>query len=725
MLHTGSLLAGHRIERVLGRGGMGVVYLATQLSLERPVALKVIAPELAEEPGFRARFQREARLAASIDHPNVIPVYEAGAQGSALYLTMRFVDGTDLNALIRRGGRLDPAHAAHVVSQVGAALDAAHARGLVHRDVKPQNVLLCGPRGREHAYLTDFGLVKRSASVGSLTRTGGWVGTIDYIAPEQLRGEPVDGRADVYSLGCVLFEALTGRAPFLREREVATLWAHIADPPPVASELAPDVPEELDGVIRRALAKSPDERYASAGELGSATLASSGDGPASIATRVPTARPAQPAPPLSAPEAANHRRTVWRRLIAAATGLAAAVVIAVLITWEREATDAPAAPPPSWPSTMSLGLVDTVDGPAGVTRRVGRGGSTFACFAGDAVARTDWSHDPKRSPAQFAADAQRHGLVPHACYYGIRALGRKGKEDANREQIRQTLLERRLMRIYWRNVRQFLRSLGSTDAPVAVSYEPSVFSLLERQLDNASASPDSVPAVVGGSGVRELRGLPDNLVGFARGWEELRDRHAPKALLGYFLNDYAAGIDIARTRPPRPTVVAAGGRSASFSLDLKGAYDFATMEVNWHEAGKEPAQSKVYSIEEKEAMVDFVRAFVREADTPVVLLGVPLGNTASRAITDRPYHWHDSWVQWLMGTNDFAGLRKLRDAGVIGVSFGVSSGKDATCACDAAHDGVTNGGNHGSPSTSADDDGGYFAERAAVLRRTGGLHLSE
>src|SRR5919109_2968035 len=276
-LAAGAVVADFRIEDVVGRGGMGVVYRAVQLSLERPVALKLIAPALTADPGFRARFERESRLAASLDHPNVVPVYAAGEDAGVLYIAMRFVDGTDLRTLIRTEGRLAPERAAQIIAQVGSALDAAHHEGLVHRDVKPANVLISQRGGEEHAYLTDFGLTKRSTSSGGLTGSGQWVGTLDYVAPEQLRGERVDGRADVYSLGCVLYEALSGKVPYPRENDLAKLWAHISDPAPSASEVAPDVPPGLSRVVQTAMAKARDERYGSAGALGRAAVAAAPD----------------------------------------------------------------------------------------------------------------------------------------------------------------------------------------------------------------------------------------------------------------------------------------------------------------------------------------------------------------------------------------------------------------------------------------------------------------
>ncbi|MDX6668054.1 MAG: hypothetical protein QOK04_1434 [Solirubrobacteraceae bacterium] len=280
-LTPGAELAGYRIEEIAGRGGMGVVYRATQLSLGRPVALKLIAGELAEDPAFRERFKRESRVAALIDHPNVIPVYEAGEDDGLLFITMRYVDGTDLRTMIGRDGSIEPHRAAAIVRQTGAGLDAAHAQGLVHRDVKPANILITHD-GDEHVYLTDFGLTKQVSGSAGLTRSGQFVGTLDYMPPEQIEGRNVDARSDVYALGCVLFHAVTGAVPYVRDSEVSKMWAHINDPPPVATEVRADVPAELDGVIQRAMAKDPDERYPSAGDLGRAAAAAVEGTPLSV-----------------------------------------------------------------------------------------------------------------------------------------------------------------------------------------------------------------------------------------------------------------------------------------------------------------------------------------------------------------------------------------------------------------------------------------------------------
>jgi DNA-binding CsgD family transcriptional regulator len=297
LMAPGSVLADFRIEDVVGRGGMGVVYHAVELSLGRPVALKVIAPQLADEDGFRERFVRESRLSASLDHPHIVPVYGAGEADGIPYIAMRFVEGVNLRMEIAANGRLEPARAVRLVQQIASALDAAHERGLVHRDVKPANVLISRHGGSEHAYLTDFGVTKRRTSTASSTGTGEWVGTLDYVAPEQLRGEQVDARADVYSLGCVLYQCLTAHVPFPRDSDLATLWAHISDAPPSASDVFSDVPAELSSVVTRALAKTPEQRYPSAGEFGRAAHEALAHSRTPGTVERPTRRAARPARP--------------------------------------------------------------------------------------------------------------------------------------------------------------------------------------------------------------------------------------------------------------------------------------------------------------------------------------------------------------------------------------------------------------------------------------------
>jgi hypothetical protein len=269
-LLIGSRIGGYRVEAVIGRGGMGVVYRAAQIALERTVALKLIAPEISSHGGFRQRFETEAKVAASLDHPNVLPVYEAGEEEGLLFVSMRYVAGADLGTLLSDSGPLAPARAVAIVVQVAEALAAAHARGVIHRDIKPGNVLIEQRDGREHAYLADFGLAK-SASVASIAATTGMlVGTIDYASPEQIRGDALSPSSDVYSLGCLLWEALRGHPPFAREDELAKLWAHMHEPPPPLDVRGL---ESFDAVLQRAMAKQPDDRFPSAHAFAEAVAA--------------------------------------------------------------------------------------------------------------------------------------------------------------------------------------------------------------------------------------------------------------------------------------------------------------------------------------------------------------------------------------------------------------------------------------------------------------------
>jgi serine/threonine protein kinase len=316
--HTriGTEVAGFRIESVLGRGGMSVVYIAEQIRLGRRVAFKVLTTELAWDEQFRERFVRESHIAAAIDHPNIIPIYDAGEAEGLLYIAMRFVQGPDLKEVLKRGN-LGLGRTIFVIEQLASALDSAHTHSLVHRDVKPGNILL--EESTDHVYLTDFGVAKQTTARG-LTSTGHFLGTVEYAAPEQIEGGHVDARTDVYALGCVLYECLTGSPPFSQGTEHAVLHAHLVDPPPSVSRVRPELPLAFDGVIATAMAKDPNERYGSCGELARAARnAASGasrrvdGGPPPAPTIAsppapPTPPPAVPSPgpdtPIPAPAAA-------------------------------------------------------------------------------------------------------------------------------------------------------------------------------------------------------------------------------------------------------------------------------------------------------------------------------------------------------------------------------------------------------------------------------------
>ena len=270
----GSEVAGYRIESEIGRGGMSVVYLAEHLKLKRRVALKLISSELAADQTFRDRFVRESELAASLEDPNIVPIYDAGEADGVLYIAMRHVDGTDLKRLIQAEGPLEVGRALSIISQTARGLGAAHAKGLVHRDVKPGNILLTSS---DHVYLSDFGLTKRMSSDSGYTATGQFVGTLDYAAPEQFEGKPLDPRTDVYSLGCVLYECLAGEPPYKADNQAALVYAHLLKAPPHPTERRPELPTALDEVVATAMAKAPEDRFPSAGALAEAARSAAGE----------------------------------------------------------------------------------------------------------------------------------------------------------------------------------------------------------------------------------------------------------------------------------------------------------------------------------------------------------------------------------------------------------------------------------------------------------------
>ncbi|HXZ70011.1 MAG TPA: serine/threonine-protein kinase [Streptosporangiaceae bacterium] len=339
-LSPGAEIAGYRIESLLGRGGMAVVFKARDLRLDRPVGLKVLAPELSESPQFRERFLRESRLAASLDHPNIIPVYEAGEEHGLLFIAMRLVGGGDLAERLRHAGRLSPADTVGIVAQVAAALDAAHAAGLVHRDVKPGNILVVpGVAGqhRDHVYLSDFGLTKRVTSLSGVTAQGQFIATMDYAAPEQIGSRPVDARTDVYGLGCVAYQCLTGSVPFVRDNEAALLWAHLVErPPPVSAHQVGLAP--FDAAVARALEKNPEDRFDSCGQFVDA-----------LAAALPTPAAAPPTPHRTPPPAAPDVPAQAAAGQDTPTQAAAGPDTLTGIRAGKAAPPAPAPPPPPAP----------------------------------------------------------------------------------------------------------------------------------------------------------------------------------------------------------------------------------------------------------------------------------------------------------------------------------------------------------------------------------------
>ena len=266
-LQTGTVVGGYRIEELIGRGGMGLVYRVRHVALNRIYALKLLAPALAEDEQFRERFKREMRIAASLHHPNIVGIHYAGEHEGLLFFVMDYVTGTDLREVVRKEGAIEPNRAVDLLDQFASALDAAHARGLVHRDVKPANILITVKDGEEHAYLTDFGLAKKFDTASGLTVKGAVVGTVDYMAPEQITGAHTDARTDIYALGCVVYQMLTGNVPYERDNSVATLFAHVHEPPPKLEGEIDVVYPAFAPVLQKAMAKEPGDRYLSAGDL--------------------------------------------------------------------------------------------------------------------------------------------------------------------------------------------------------------------------------------------------------------------------------------------------------------------------------------------------------------------------------------------------------------------------------------------------------------------------
>jgi serine/threonine protein kinase len=361
MLAVGTQFAGYRIEGFLGRGGMGIVYEATQLSLQRPIALKLLGPWVSDDPALAERFRREALLQAKIDHPNVVTVYEAGSSEFGLFIAMRLIRGRTLKAAIQ-AGELSPGPAVRILLPIADALDAAHAAGLVHRDVKPQNILL-GPR--DHPWLADFGIVTARDDTGAMTQTGRVLGTPDYIAPEQVMGERATPASDCYALAAVLFECLTSVTPFRAATPAAVMYARLRGPPPRPSAERPDLPPAVDDVLARGLARDPDQRPASAREL--------------VRDAEQALLPTHPAPaqlPIARPNVAAHRRS--RRVAwLLAVGVVAGVATGMLVFGDGGSGGADSPGSPSSPAAYRERVVDVCEGVNAADHRARREAATL------------------------------------------------------------------------------------------------------------------------------------------------------------------------------------------------------------------------------------------------------------------------------------------------------------------------------------------------------------
>ena len=320
-LQRGSVVGGYRIDELISRGGMGLVYRATNVALNRIYALKVLAPGLADDEQFRERFKREMRIAASLHHPNIVGIHNAGEHDGMLFFVMDYITGTDLREVLVKSGAMDPSRVIDLLDQFASALDAAHSRGLVHRDVKPANILITVKDGEEHAYLTDFGLAKKYDTASGLTAKGAVVGTVDYMSPEQITGSHTDARTDIYALGCVVYQMLSGKVPYERDNSVATLFAHVYDPPPPLEGETSETYPAFAPVLEKAMAKDPSERYFSAGDFArdasaalkgmrytaAPTIVGTGDATPVVKNAEPTAPPQAPPtmPPVEAGKAAD------------------------------------------------------------------------------------------------------------------------------------------------------------------------------------------------------------------------------------------------------------------------------------------------------------------------------------------------------------------------------------------------------------------------------------
>ncbi len=758
--HLAEALPSYEIGEEIGRGAWGVVVAARHRALGREVAIKQLAIHIGRDPEARGRFLGEARSLARFDHPHIVRIFDfVEHDGECLLVMERLTGGTAFQRM-RYEDPAPPTACSWTVA-LCAGLHYAHEREVLHRDVKPENVMFSDDGVLR---VTDFGIAKLMSGT-SPTKTGSVMGTPAYIAPEQAQGRPLTPATDVYAAGTVLYEMLAGRLPYdAADSPLAALFQHVHEDHLPLREAAPEVPPPVVDVVERSLARHPAERFESAAAMGAAlaTAAESSwgpvweselgrvlrspiaGGPPTPASGAPTAAPGGPpvvfdtgartaeSPPPGGVEGPPRRR--WPLFAGAGVLLAALVVGVVLLVGgggdgEDGATTLAGLPalPAAWPSTLVLGsdLSEQAESEDNETLLETSGATVQAFSAG-----IDWrSYDEDGQWAEtIASRAAKAGAIPIFTYFSIGQAGPGAEESDAVSAQHADMADHPTMERYWQDARALLQQVsdGAAGAPAAIVVESTLWPNQELANDRAA---DSVPVVVGASGVPELAGLPDTLAGFAQAWVVLRDRVAPNVMLAYPTADWGSGADVVVADLPTRKAEASAKRNAEFYDSLGAKFDFATLEMADFDAGYLQAERgnegrAIWTEDDYARHRAWVDAWVEETGLRMVLTQIPFGNTQMRAVDDTPFHYQDNHVETLLGEEGFTTLIAYRDAGVIGLIFGTGRGK-LTCPCDAAGDGVTNPepveGNAGRESLSADDDGGYWREQSLRFEESGGL----
>ena len=744
--HLAAALPGYEIGDEIGRGAWGVVVAGRHRALGREVAIKQLSLHIGREPAVRARFLAEARALAQFDHPHIVRIFDfVEHDGECLLVMERLPGGTAYQRM--RSDEPAPPTACSWAVAVCAGLQYAHDREILHRDVKPENLMFSHDGVLR---VTDFGIAKLMTATGA-TQTGQVMGTPAYIAPEQAQGRPLTPATDVYAAGTVLYELLSGRLPYDPvDSPLFALFQHVHEDHRPLSETAPAVPPPVVAVVERALAKDPDERFPTAGAMG-LELARAGEeawGPvwadelnrvlrSPLATPPPSAPagrptvfsetgppelpPAEPGPPTGDP----GRRRPWRAIAAAGLAVAALVVGVLLLTGGEddpsgvELAGLPPAPA-VWPSELVVGVDygSQADAEDSAHLRETSGARLQGFTAGHGWTSYDTSG---RWAENAAADAVAGGVFPYFTYLTIGQAGPGAEIAAAGAAQRADLDDPETMSRYWADVRELLSQIqtGSRGEGAALEVEPTLWPLQEL---HGEQSAENVSAIVGSSRVPELRGLPDNLAGFAQGWIALRDQFAPNIALGYPTADWGSGSEVVVDDLAGTEISDSAARNAAFYRSLDAEFDFGTLAVADHDAGfgrvvRHDAGRSLWTPDDYVRHTDWVAAWVDDTGLRVVLTTIPFGNTQMAAVNDTAYHYQDNHVEKLLAEDELATLDAYRRAGVIGLVFGTGR-VGQTCPCDAANDGVTNpppeAGNAGRPSLSADDDGGYWREQTSA-----------